>query len=121
MSGIRVALFASAISRPEITHLRTILPAGPTEHMVDELPTSVITQRKLPPGIAPVEKIIQQSKSVEILSNSGLRNPALVNLMRVKLVFMFYPGIYIYNFIHKGCPYTWSNWSAHYSRSNYFR
>ena len=42
MCGVRVALFASATSTPDVTHLRTILPAGPTEHMVDELPTSVI-------------------------------------------------------------------------------
>ena len=72
-----------------------------------------ITQRKLPPRIAPVKKIIQRSKSVEILSNSGLRNPALVNLMRVELVYMFYPGIYIYKFIHKGCV-VHVNWSAHH-------
>ena len=54
-----MALFASATSTPDVTHVRTILPAGPTEHIVNELPTSVITQRKFPPGIAPVKKIIQ--------------------------------------------------------------
>ena len=62
-----------------------------------------ITQRKLPPGIAPVKKIIHRSKSVEILSNSGLQNPALVNLMRVKLYSQGLP-------IHV-------NGSAHHSRS----
>ena len=72
----RVRLFPTGNALPA-RQLRTILPATPAEEAVDDLSVPRGKQRKLPPGIAAVDKM-QPAKSVHILSNSGLRNPALV-------------------------------------------
>ncbi len=75
-STIRVSLFNTPSYNPPRA-LCPILPAEP----VSSVPGK---QRVLPPGIAPTEKK-PPPKSVEILLNSGLQNPVLVNL---KLLFM---------------------------------
>lgn len=75
-SSVKVSLFTPVPRVP-----RTILPAGPTQAEPECFSAFPVKQRKLPPGIAPPEKK-QPSKSVEIISNSGLRNPALVNFKR---------------------------------------
>ena len=58
-----------------------ILPAEPKEQEagVESMGATATKTRKRPPGIAsPVMK--QLSKSLEILSNSGLRSPGLINV-----------------------------------------
>lgn len=77
-SKVRVSLFTTQEQCQEATQFRRILPA-PTEQVVTDSTSGISDkQRKLPSGIAPLQK--KQSKSVEILSNSGRRNPLLVNV-----------------------------------------
>lgn len=79
-SILRVSLFDPEVSTSNISPLCTILPAEPKEQEAAFAATgaSIQKKRKLPPGIAAPE-IKQPSKSLEILLNSGLRNPVLVN------------------------------------------
>ena len=58
-----------------------ILPAEPKEQEagVESMGATATKTRKRPPGIAPPE-MKQLSKSFEILSNSGLRNPGLIKV-----------------------------------------
>ena len=59
---------------------RTILPAASTgKTLADSASVVGAKQRKLPSGIVPPEKK-QPSKSVKIISNSGLQNPSLVKI-----------------------------------------
>ena len=61
-----------------------ILPAEPKEQEagVESMGTTATKRRKFPTGIAPPE-MKELSKSFEILSNSGLRNPGLVKVLNL--------------------------------------
>lgn len=84
-SSLRVPLFALGVINQNVLRLRTILPAKPKEQeaAVESMEALSHKTRKLPPGIVASE-MKQPSKSFEILLNSGLRNPALVNLQCFK-------------------------------------
>ena len=79
-SKVKAALFATEFS-PNITSMSLILPPERKEQEagVESMGATATKTRKLPPGIAPPE-MKQLSKSFEMLSNSGLRNPGLIKL-----------------------------------------
>ena len=79
-SKVKAALFPPEFS-PNITSMSLILPAEPKEQEADveSMGATTTKTRKLHPGIAPPE-MKQLSKSFEILSNSGLRNPGLIKV-----------------------------------------
>lgn len=83
--ALRVPLFPPGVINQNVPRHRTILPATPKEQeaAVESMEALSHKTRKLPPGIAPSE-MKQPSKSFEILLNSGLRNPSLVNLQCFK-------------------------------------
>ena len=83
--ALRVPLFPPGVINQNVPRHRTILPAKPKEQeaAVESMEALSHMTRKLPPGIVPSE-MKQPSKSFEILLNSGLRNPALVNLQCFK-------------------------------------
>ena len=84
-SKVKATLFAPEVSQ-SITPMGLILPAEPQEqealHGVESTGTTATKTRKLPPGTDPPE-MKQLSKSFEILSNSALQNPELVNILNL--------------------------------------
>ena len=84
-SALRVPLFPPGVINQNVPRLRTILPAKPKEQeaAVESMEALSHKTRKLPPDIVP-SGMKQPSKSFEILLNSGLRNPALVNFQCFK-------------------------------------
>ena len=80
----RVSLFTSftaTASTPKAPTMRRVLPK-PTEQVPQSSKTVTGKERKLPAGIGP-DPQKENSKSAEILANSGSRNPVLV---KVKLI-----------------------------------
>ena len=82
-SKVKGALFAPEVSQ-SITPMSLILLADPKEQEagVESTGTNATKTRKLPLGTDPPE-MKQLSKSLEILSNSGLQNPGLVNILNL--------------------------------------
>lgn len=82
-SKVKAPLFAPGVSQ-SITPMSLILLAEPKEREagVESTGTTATKTRKLPQGTDP-PGMKQLSKRFGILSNSGLRNPGLVNILNL--------------------------------------